>query len=158
MKRILFPYLAALLFFSFSTEKNMTGNPPVNKVLMLRMVNELRAKGCHCGDAYQAPAPPLVWSDKLEQAAQLHSNDMLKKNYFSHIEADGSNAGQRIENAGYKWKAYGENIGMGYTDEKQVLDGWIKSTEHCKNLMNKKYTEMGVARAGTYWTQDFASR
>ena len=54
--------------------------------------------------------------------------------------------------------AYGENIANGYTAERSVVDGWIKSPGHCKNLMNKAYKEMGVAKIGTYWTQEFATK
>jgi uncharacterized protein YkwD len=61
---------------------------------------------------------------------------MYNNDYFSHIAPNGTPGGVRIEAAGYKWTAYGENIGMGYTSEKQVVDGWIKSPEHCKNIMN----------------------
>ena len=140
---------------------NQTKTEPVtsvNKTLMFRLVNEVRQKGCQCGDTYYSPAPPLLWDDRLEEAAQKHSDDMLKNNYFSHIEADGSNGGVRIERAGYKWTAYGENVGMGYKTEKEVVEGWLKSPGHCKNIMSKQYKEMGVARAGNYWTQDFGSR
>ena len=54
--------------------------------------------------------------------------------------------------------AYGENIATGYTSEREVVDAWIKSPGHCKNIMNKAYKEMGVARVGNYWTQEMASK
>jgi uncharacterized protein YkwD len=130
----------------------------VNKQLMLELVNNVRKKGCQCGDKYYPAAGPLVWNDLLEKAAQNHSNEMNKNDYFSHISADGSNGGARLDAIGYKWIAYAENIGMGYTTEKEVVDAWVKSPSHCKNLMGKEYKEMGVARAGLYWTQDFGSR
>lgn len=130
----------------------------VNKALILQMVNDLRSKGCKCGDTYYPPALPVVWNSLLEAAASAHANDMYKKNYFSHIGSDGSNGGMRIDKAGYKWVAYGENIAAGYGSELSAIEGWILSPLHCKNMMNKSYKEMGVARAGNYWTQDFASR
>lgn len=171
MKNPLFTAVTAIFFLSSCAIENSVNThsipvPPtkseqtssVNKTLMLRLVNEVRHKGCQCGDTYYPPAPSLLWDDRLEDAAQHHSDDMLKNNYFSHTEADGSNGGMRIERAGYNWMAYGENVGMGYRNEKEVLEGWIKSPGHCKNIMNKQYKEMGVARAGNYWTQDFGSR
>lgn len=130
----------------------------VNKPLLLQMVNDLRAKGCKCGDTYYPPAPPVTWNVQLETAASLHANDMYQRNYFSHLGSDGSNGGLRIDRAGYKWIAYGENIAFGYTSEKLAVEGWTASPMHCKNMMDKAYKEMGVARAGNYWTQDFASR
>jgi len=53
---------------------------------------------------------------------------------------------------------YGENIGMGYKNEKEMVEGWLKSPGHCKNIMNKGYKEMGVAKVGSYWTQTFGAR
>jgi uncharacterized protein YkwD len=130
----------------------------VNKELMLQLVNEVRQKGCNCGGTYYSPAPALTWNDLLEKAALYHAKDMYQNNYFSHTAHDGSNAGVRIERAGYFWKTYGENLASGYKTEKQVLDGWLSSPGHCKNIMNKSFREMGVAKAGNYWVQEFGVR
>ncbi len=133
-------------------------SPGVNKTILLQLVNEARRKGCKCGDTYYYPAPALTWNDQLEQAALAHSADMFSKKYFSHVSPDGSRAGDRIEKTGYHWLTYGENIGMGFKNEKEVIDGWLKSSGHCKNLMNKDYKEMGIARTGNYWVQNFGSK
>lgn len=125
---------------------------------MLQLINKARKEGRKCGDAYYEPAPPLVWNDLLEQAATRHSNDMFTKNYFNHIESDGSNGGVRLDNVGYSWRTYGENIGWGYTSEQQVIEGWLNSPGHCKNIMTRDFKEMAVARAGNYWTQDFGAK
>ena len=46
-----------------------------------------------------------------------------------------------------------------------AVAGWIKSPQHCANLMNPAYTEMGAGFAvnagsemGVYWTQAFGTR
>ena len=46
-----------------------------------------------------------------------------------------------------------------------AVAAWIKSPEHCANVMNPAFTEMGVAYAvdsrsdiGVYWTQAFGTR
>ncbi len=131
---------------------------PVNKVVLLQLVNAARKKGCDCGGNYYYPAPAVVWNDQLEKAAINHSNDMFAHTYFSHTAQDGRGAGERISDVGYTWKAYGENIAMGYANEAEVVEGWLKSPGHCKNIMNKDFREMGVARQGAYWTQDFGSK
>ncbi len=130
----------------------------VNKTILLQMVNKVRQNGCQCGDTYYPATAPLVWNDKLEQAAQKHSRDMLSKKFFSHTAPDGTDGGTRIRQAGYNWRAFGENIAFNYPSEQAVIDGWIKSTGHCKNIMNKDFKEMAVARAGNYWTQTFGAR
>jgi len=130
----------------------------VNKTVLLQLVNDARKKGCNCGNTYYAPAPAVTWNDLLEKAAYNHSKDMYGNKYFSHTGSDGSGSGERISNVGYTWKFYGENIANGYQTEKEVVSGWLSSPGHCANIMNKNYREMGVARAGDYWTQEFGSR
>jgi uncharacterized protein YkwD len=83
---------------------------------------------------------------------------MYTNNYFNHTGLNGSSAGDRIIAAGYAWRSFGENIAKGYSTEQSVMDGWIRSEGHCKNIMNPGFKEMGVARVGTYWTQEFGSR
>jgi len=132
--------------------------PGVNKTVLLDLVNEVRSKGCKCGDTYYYPAPALTWNAQLESAAVAHSADMFNNKYLSHTASDGSKAGDRIERSGYRWKAYGENIATGYRDEQEVIKGWLASPGHCKNIMNKDFREMGVARKGNYWAQEFGLR
>jgi hypothetical protein len=130
----------------------------INKTVLLQLVNQVRKSGCTCAGKYYPPVPTLQWNDQLEKAAMAHSQDMSAKKYFSHTAPDGSNGGVRIERAGYHWMAYGENIASGYKSEQEVIRGWLSSPGHCKNIMNKNYREMGVARAGNYWTQTFGAR
>lgn len=134
------------------------GAAAVDKTLLLQLVNEVRQKGCQCGDTWYPPAPAVSWNSQLEQAALVHSNDMYARNYFSHTALDGSKAGSRLDAAGYRWKTYGENIALGYHNEKEVVKGWLQSPGHCKNMLGKAYREMAVARVGNYWTQVFATR
>lgn len=130
----------------------------VNKAVLLQLVNDVRKKGCQCGDTYYGPVPVVTWNDKLTVAAYNHSQDMYKNNFFSHVAPDGSNGGVRIKRVGYNWMAFGENIASGYRTEKEVVQGWLESPGHCKNIMSKLFKEMGVARYGNYWTQEFGAR
>jgi uncharacterized protein YkwD len=56
----------------------------------------------------------------------------------------------------------GENLAGGQLQPEDAVAGWIKSPEHCANLMNPAFTEMGSAYAvdpgsemGVYWAQAF---
>jgi len=140
------------------TQSNAFESSSVNKTVLLQLVNEARQKGCNCGNKYYPPVTAVTWNDKLEAAATAHSIDMSKKAYFSHTSPDGSNAANRIQRAGYVWRAYGENIAHGYDNEKDLIQGWLGSPTHCSNIMNSNFKEMGVGRSGNYWTQDFGSR
>ena len=130
----------------------------VNQKKLLELVNNYRKSGCNCGGQYMTPTEPVVWNDLLESAAQKHSDDMNKNNFFSHTSSNGKNAGERISEAGYKWKTYGENIAKGRKTEDAVISGWMSSPDHCKNIMNPAFRDMGVAASGNYWTQIFGKR
>ena len=137
------------------TPADSTGN---SQPLMLQLVNNVRAKGCKCGEDNMPPVNPLTWNTLLAQAALAHSHDMNVNNYFSHTGLDGSTPGDRITKAGYIWKSYGENIAWNYPDEQTVMNAWLQSEGHCKNIMDADFKEMGSGHDGAYWTQDFGSR
>src|SRR5688572_20445115 len=120
-----------------TTSANPSGNPSitVNQATLLQVVNNLRQSGCTCGSTVMPPVAAVTWNDQLAVAALNHSNDMNTNNYFSHTALNGSTPGDRISAAGYAWKAYGENIAKGYSSEQAVIDGWLKSEDHCKNIM-----------------------
>jgi uncharacterized protein YkwD len=133
------------------------------KQSFLEHINRVRATGCNCGTTYMPPVPPLTWNNTLEKAAEGHAWDMSNNNYFSHTSRDGRTMEQRIVAAGYKYNGFksfavGENIAEGQMDIDQVMNGWLKSPGHCKNLMSPMFKEVGVARDHNYWVQDFGAR
>jgi len=164
-RRILPTFLLVLLSF-LSCKKSdvgISGSPGsnvynVNKSVLLQLVNDVRTKGCTCGTTVMPPVGVVVWNDQLAKAAYDHSLDMRTHNYFSHTGLDGSDPGQRITAAGYSWDAWGENIANGYTTEQAVMNAWLASEGHCKNIMNGDFKDMGAGREGNYWTQDFGSK
>ena len=130
----------------------------VNKAAILQLVNDVRKKGCTCGTTVMPPVAAVIWNDQLAKAAYDHSVDMNTHDYFSHTGLDGSSPGQRIIAAGYHWTSYGENIAEGYSTEQIVMNAWLGSEGHCKNIMNGGFKDLGVGRDGNYWTQDFGSK
>ncbi|MGX5818147.1 CAP domain-containing protein [Chitinophaga lutea] len=131
-------------------------NNPVNKALLLQLVNDRRAQGCRCGDTTFSPAPPLQWNTSLERAAYLHSKDMNENDYFAHSDAEGNNGGKRIARMGYAWYAWGENLAMGILTESTVVQGWFNSPTHCRVLMDPRFTDMGTAKVAHFWSQELA--
>lgn len=106
-------------------------------------------------------AGALALNDNLGAAADAHSRDMARKNYFRH-----SKTGQLIGRHGYtNWKTYGENIAAGQQTAQQVFDAWRRSNDHDRNMRSKNFTEIGIGRAhgknskyGWYWTTVFGDR
>ncbi|MBA2723645.1 MAG: CAP domain-containing protein [Methylibium sp.] len=141
----------------------MTCGLPDFQAEALRLVNARRAAGASCGGRSFPAAPALRWQAQLAQAAYGHSLDMATQNYFSHTSLDGRSLSDRVGAAGYVWSGVGENIAAGYGSVQAVVDGWMESSGHCANLMNRNYTEMALACARDngsvyriYWTQVLA--
>ena len=109
----------------------------------------------------QINAGNLSLHNSLGAAADFHSRDMAKRNFFRH-----SNTKQLIERHGYKnWRAYGENIAAGQQTADQVFKAWKQSADHDRNMRDKDFTEIGIGRAyskgskyGWYWTTVFGDR
>jgi uncharacterized protein YkwD len=100
---------------------------------------------------------PVAPEARLEAAATAHAVDMRVRSFFDHTNPDGASPGDRITAAGYAWSSYGENIAMGYRTPAAVMEGWMKSTGHCQNLLNPRFTELGVGvdATGREWVQNF---
>lgn len=128
---------------------------------VLQRINALRAAGSMCGASAYAAAEPLRWSVQLMQAAQSHSSDMGRNNYFSHSSPKGETMSQRVQASGYRFTRLGENIAAGQATALATLDGWMKSPGHCQNLMNPAFEDVALAcvrneqsRFRYYWTMN----
>lgn len=132
---------------------------------VLLEVNAARAVARTCGGVSYAATTPVTWNGYLAAAARAHTADMAARGYFDHISPNGGTLVTRAVAAGYTpWRELGENIAAGYTVQ-NVVQGWIDSPGHCKNLMDPKFKEMGVGYTystgsvyGTYWAQEFGTR
>lgn len=125
---------------------------------MLTAVNFVRSKGCRCGGRIMLPVPPVRWNGQLEVAAIRHATDMATHKRFDHVGSDGSEIDGRITDSGYKWMQIGENIAWGYNTIAEAMAGWVVSPSHCLQLMSDKVNEIGAAKNGKYWVQDYGKQ
>ncbi len=130
---------------------------------VLALVNEVRSRARLCGRQRFDAAGPLQPNALLDNAAAVHARDMARHGYLEHRGRDGSSAADRATRSGYRWRGLGENIASGQTTAEQVVREWTASPEHCANLMNTEFIDMGIAFAvdrdspqGIYWAQELA--
>jgi uncharacterized protein YkwD len=127
--------------------------------------NKRRAAGADChSEGKFGPAGPLVMQPQLQSAARKHSQDMAEHNYFSHTDLSGGSPFDRMKAEGYTGGWMGENIAAGNSTVAATMDQWMNSDGHCANIMNPKYTQLGVGYFYTststykhYWTQNFGA-
>jgi uncharacterized protein YkwD len=87
----------------------------------------------------------LKTNESLEMAAQMKADDMAAKGYFAHNTPDGKSPWYWIEQAGYEYKYAGENLAVNFLDSNEVHTAWKNSRGHFLNIINPKYTEVGIA-------------
>ena len=110
-------------------------------------------------------------SPSLQKVARAHSKDMIQRDYFSHTTKGTSRSGcDRVKNSGYRFRYCGENIAYGSGTKGSpgnIMNAWMKSSGHRRNILNGKYREIGVGTyTGTFkgagnttmYTADFGTR
>ena len=111
---------------------------------------------------------PLVPNASLSKVARSHSQNMVNRGYFNHVDPDGKGPGDRLRIAGYSCpNMYGENIFQNnlYTrvtirGNQRLYDwnslneiaastvkGWMSSPGHRRNILEKDYLHTGIGVA-----------
>ena len=97
---------------------------------------------------YKYKMIPLKHSSALERAAQKHSKNMVKKNFYSHRNHSRVNktVKDRLESEGIKGGYIGENICMDFEKDPSywsfallVVKGWMASPGHKRNILDKDF-------------------
>lgn len=96
--------------------------------------------------------PPLDENSILDKAAAGKANDMFKNQYFEHKSPSGVGPGDLVQSFGYSYILAGENLILGnFKDEREIVEDWMNSPGHRANILNDRFTEIGVAIIkGTY--------
>ncbi|MDA8611308.1 CAP domain-containing protein [Candidatus Pacebacteria bacterium] len=97
----------------------------------------------------------LNTNEKLVLAAQLKADDMAEREFFAHVNPDGNQPWYYIQQAGYEFDAAGENLAVNFIDSDDVHRAWMKSPTHKANIVQNKFTEIGIATSrGRYEGKD----
>jgi len=110
----------------------------------------------------RAGIAPLRVEGRLMKAAQMQAEQMASLGRMDHVLSDGPYPApkDRLAAAGYKWRAFAENIAYGQRGPEAVTESWMGSAGHRANMLNGSYTEIGTgyaidARGRTYFVQVF---
>ncbi|MBP5416981.1 MAG: hypothetical protein J6Y58_05575 [Clostridiales bacterium] len=117
---------------------------------LLNLINEERAK---------AGVPALTLSDSMNKAARIRAGELAQK--YCHyrpptFEEKKENKGTRaLLDVGLTYTAAAENIAQGQGSVSEVFSNWFASDSHKNNMLNSKYSKMGLgyikANGTTYW-------
>lgn len=112
---------------------------------ILKGINEIRQK---------EDLTSLERDEHLTKAARGFADFMASTHRYGHT-ADGRRPSQRAENAGYRYCAVRENIAYQYGSEdfsaeelaNDLVEGWMESPGHRKNILSRYSMDTGVAVA-----------
>ena len=103
----------------------------------MRLTNEIRvANGLQ---VFSAP------SSALARAAAIRGTEQVE--FYSHTRPDGRSCFTVLDDCGVARTSAGENIAMGTADAftpAQIVNMWMDSEGHRKNILNPAFTAMGV--------------
>jgi uncharacterized protein YkwD len=111
---------------------------------------------------------------KLRKAAERHSRNMNRQDFFDHVTPSGSTPLQRVKAAGYLTGAssfsVGENIGWGesrLSTPLEMVNAWMHSAGHRANILRREFRHVGIGvnvgapiggAGGATYTTEFGKR
>ncbi|PLS02442.1 CAP domain-containing protein [Neobacillus cucumis] len=104
--------------------------------------------------------PALKADTTLSKMAHEKARDMSANNYFSHTSPTYGSPFDMMKKFGITYSYAGENIAMGQQTPQEVVNAWMNSEGHRKNILspNFNYIGVGYVAQGNYWVQDFIGK
>ena len=88
---------------------------------------------------------PLAYNEKLADAARRKADNMFSENYWAHNSPSGKSPWVWFNDVGYTYISAGENLAKDFGDTSRLMSAWMASPTHKKNIVEAKYTEIGIA-------------
>ncbi|OGF19444.1 hypothetical protein A3D54_01805 [Candidatus Falkowbacteria bacterium RIFCSPHIGHO2_02_FULL_45_15] len=108
---------------------------------IIALTNQARAK-------YNLPE--LTPNPALAKAAEQKAQAIFAAQKFSHNFGD-KKFSQWIKEQGYQYAIVGENLAINFTASEPLLNAWLASPTHKKNILHQDYREIGVAVRTADW-------
>jgi uncharacterized protein YkwD len=150
--RATLPFLAVTLALALPAPATAAGHHDRVERSVIRHINAVRqANGLAGVRPWRA----------LRHAAEEHSRDMARANFFDHPSSDGTPFDVRVRRY-VGSRAMGETLAVltGGSKAARVVEMWMNSPPHRAILLEGRFRRIGLARHrsgfGTLFTADFA--
>lgn len=139
--------LTAVQIIEYSTEQNTGGLPNPDTELAksyerisFYLINSIRVR---------FGKPVLQYDNNMAKVAAAHSQDMITRRYFDHLNPQGQKVDGRIEAAGYSYRSCGENIAKDHPNAISAHENYLNSPRHRDNILGDfKHLGVGVRMDG----------
>ncbi len=109
--------------------------------------------------------PALVYNEQLDRMARIQAENMARFQKMAHTipGAQLPTLGDRARYVGYPYGRLAENVALGYPNAETVVEGWMSSPGHRRNILDGSVVETGIgvarsAAGGLYYCQVFGRR
>ncbi len=91
----------------------------------------------------------LSLNSALNSIAKSRCDDMIARDYFSHVSPEGKNIKSFVEESGIMYKTTGENLQYcsppSMAGPELFFNSWMDSEMHRANMLDPGYTQIGIA-------------
>lgn len=142
-----------------STNTNITNNSTntlaigEDEQIIFNLVNKARK---------EAGLSELKVDLSIMKVAEIKSQDMEDKNYFSHTSPTYGSPFDMLKSFGISYKSAGENIAA-HSSAENAFNAWMESPGHKANILDSSYNYTGIGvvesdKYGKMFTQMFVGR
>jgi uncharacterized protein YkwD len=129
-------------------QNQQTGQQPAGAPLqeenftadLLSLINNTRNS---CG------LQPLSLNPSLNRIAKSRCDDMIARDYFSHVSPEGKDVKSFVDESGIMYKLTGENLQYcsppSMAGPELFFNSWMESEMHRANILDPGYTQIGIA-------------
>lgn len=139
IKKIFIQFITLLLLvsseFLFIGINTSVSYEKISSDQILKIINNKRIKA----DVY-----PLLINKKLTEAANNKAQYLIDNKIFEH-NSNNKKFSDWAKESGYTYSFIGENLAENFKTSDGVVEAWLKSENHKKNLLNKNFTETGIS-------------
>lgn len=98
-------------------------------------------------ERYKVELGPIKEHQVLKTMANTRSEEIAEK--FSHMRPNGESVGSIFAENGLFYRHAGENLGYGYSKPADLVDAWMASPSHRKNILDDEFVfaELGYFEA-----------
>jgi uncharacterized protein YkwD len=141
--------LTAVQIIDYSTEQSIGLYPTPNK----GFIDSYERISFHLINATRVRfnKSRLQYDNNMAEVAAAHSQDMIDRSFFDHINPDGLRVGDRIEEAGYRNFSCAENLAKDHSGAISAHENYMNSSGHRENILGNEYKYVGV---GVRMTKD----
>ncbi|MDQ2085045.1 stalk domain-containing protein [Herbivorax sp. ANBcel31] len=153
--RVNWDSLYRMVYINTIKEHEDSGNEKIESNVdyqteMLNLVNGIRES---------AGLNPLEYDSALGAAAQVRSDELPSS--FSHTRPDGTSCFTVLKEYSVSYRTCAENIAAGKSEPSEVIEQWMNSEGHRKNILNPSFEKMAIGYTESnegyrhYWVQLF---